>query len=86
VPTDPNKAFKELKSVLISEPAMYYPDPNLPHTLITEAYSADDQNPGGYSTILALILPDGELSANSKFWKSKSSESTSTFERPTGGS
>jgi hypothetical protein len=40
---------------------VHYPDPNLPYTLITEAYPANNQNPGGYSTILAQILPDKEF-------------------------
>jgi hypothetical protein len=61
LPADAKKAFKELKSVLISEPAVHYPDPNLPYTLITEANPTNDQNPGGYSTILAQILPDNEF-------------------------
>jgi hypothetical protein len=61
LPADANKAFKELKSVLISEPAVHYPDPNLPYALITEAYLANDQNPGGNSAIFAQILPDKEF-------------------------
>jgi hypothetical protein len=55
------KAFKELKSVLISEPVIHYPNPNLPYALITEACLADSSNPGGYSAILAQIKPDGEF-------------------------
>ena len=55
------EAFKELKSVLISEPVVHYPNPNLPYALITEACPADSSNPGGYSAILAQIRPDGEF-------------------------
>ncbi len=58
---DTEKAFKELKSVLISEPVVHYPNPNLPYALITEACLADSSNPGGYSAILAQIKPDGEF-------------------------
>ena len=61
LPADAEKAFKELKSVLISEPVVHYPNPNLPYALITEACSADSSNPGGYSAILAQIRPDGEF-------------------------
>ncbi len=52
LPADAEKAFKELKSMLISEPVVHYPNPNLPYALITEACSADSSNPGGYSAIL----------------------------------
>ncbi len=61
LPADAKKAFKELKSVLISEPVVQYPNPNLPYALITEACSADSSNPGGYSAILAQIKPDREF-------------------------
>jgi hypothetical protein len=58
---DTEKAFKELISVLISEPVNYYPNPNLPYALITEPCSADSSNPGSYSAILAQINPDGQF-------------------------
>jgi hypothetical protein len=61
LPADAEKAFKELKSVLISEPLVHYPNPNLPYALITEACSADSSNPGCYSAILAQIKPNGEF-------------------------
>ena len=61
LPADADKAFKELKSVLVSEPVVHYPNPNLPYALITEAWSADATSPGGYSAILAQILPGEEL-------------------------
>ncbi len=61
LPADAEKAFKELKSVLISIPVVHYPSPNLPYALITEACLADTSNPGGYSAILAQIKPDGEF-------------------------
>jgi hypothetical protein len=59
--TDAEKAFKELKSVLISEPVVHYPNPNLPYALFTEACSADSSTPDSYSAILAQIKPDGEF-------------------------
>jgi hypothetical protein len=55
LPTNAEQAFKELKSVLISELVVHYLDPKLSCALITEACSADAQNTGGYSTILAEI-------------------------------
>jgi hypothetical protein len=58
---DAEKAFKELKSMLISKPIVHYPNPNLPFALITEACLADSSNPGGYSAILAQIKLDGEF-------------------------
>ena len=57
---DAEKAFKELKPVLISKTVVHYPNPSLPYALIT-ACSADSSNPGGYSTISAQIKPDGEF-------------------------
>ena len=56
LPANTNKAFRELKSVLILEPAVHYPDTNLQYALITEASLANNQNPGRYSAILAKIL------------------------------
>jgi len=57
---DAEKAFKELKPVLISKTVVHYPNPSLPYALIT-ACLADSSNPGGYSAISAQIKPDGEF-------------------------
>ncbi len=51
MPANTYKAFKELKSVLISEPVVHNLDPTLPYALITEASSATEQNPGAYQRI-----------------------------------
>jgi hypothetical protein len=60
---------------LISEPVVHYPDPNLPYALITEACSADSQNPGGSSAILAQIKPNGKFKViNYDSWKLKCHE------------
>jgi hypothetical protein len=71
LPTDTEKAFKELKSVLISEPVVHYPNPNLPYALIIEACLAD------YLTQVATV----------QFWpRSSPTESSKSSAMPAGSS
>ena len=41
LPPEADKAFKELKSILVSEPVIHYPQPELPYALITDACQRD---------------------------------------------
>ncbi|EFX61174.1 hypothetical protein DAPPUDRAFT_274479 [Daphnia pulex] len=52
LPDDALKAFRELQSILSSEPVVDYPRKNRPYSLITDAALGDDKNDGGLGAIL----------------------------------
>jgi putative transposase len=54
------KAFRELQSILCSEPVVSYPRKDRPYALITDAALGDSANPGGLGAILTQINPQGE--------------------------
>ena len=56
-----DKAFRELRTILISKPLVHYPQPDLPYVLITGACQGDAKKPGGYGAILAQVKPHGEF-------------------------
>ena len=60
LPPDASKAFQELKYILVSEPVVHYPTPELDYVLLTDACQGDGKKPGGYGAILAQVLPNGE--------------------------
>jgi hypothetical protein len=53
LPPDALNAFKELQSILVSEPVMAYPRNDRPYILITDALLGDCIKPGGFGAILA---------------------------------
>jgi hypothetical protein len=57
----PAIAYRELKTILISEPLIHHPDDKLPYALITDACQGDAVKPGGYGAILAQVRPDGQF-------------------------
>ena len=61
LPPAADKAFKELKTILVSEPVIHYPQPELPYALITDACQGDAKKPGGYGAILAQVQPSGDF-------------------------
>ena len=62
LPEDALKAFKELQTILVSEPVMAYPRRNRPYALITDASlgDSDQKKPGGLGAILTQIDNKGE--------------------------
>ncbi|MFM7188328.1 MAG: RNase H-like domain-containing protein, partial [Armatimonadota bacterium] len=54
------QAFKELQTILCSEPVVGFPRRDRPYALITDASLGDDAKPGGLGAILTQIQPDGE--------------------------
>ncbi|MGV0994312.1 MAG: reverse transcriptase domain-containing protein, partial [Mycobacterium sp.] len=61
LPPEAEKAFNELKSQLVSEPVVNYPQSELTYALITDACQGDARKPGGYGAILAQITEDGSF-------------------------
>ena len=61
LPEPADKAYGELKTILISEPLIHHPDDKLPYALITDACQGDAVKPGGYGAILAQVRPDGQF-------------------------
>jgi hypothetical protein len=53
MPPDALSAFKELQTILVSEPVMAYPRNDPPFILITDASLGDCNKPGGFGAILA---------------------------------
>ncbi len=51
LPEDALKAFRELQSILCSEPVVDYPRKNRPYSLITDAALGDEKNDGGLGAI-----------------------------------
>ena len=60
LPTESLKAFKELQSILCSEPVVGYPRRDRDYALITDAALGDDKNPGGLGAILTQVDQKGE--------------------------
>jgi hypothetical protein len=57
LPEQGDKAYGELKTILISEPLIHHPGDKLPYALITDACQGDAVKPGGYGAILAQVRP-----------------------------
>ncbi len=55
LPEQADKAYRELKTILISEPLIHHPNNKLPYALIMDACQGDTVKPGGYRAILAQI-------------------------------
>ena len=62
LPTDTMKAFKEMQTILVSEPVMAYPRRKCPYALITDASlgDSDQKKPRGLGAILTQIDEKGE--------------------------
>ncbi len=60
LPTDGLKAFRELQSILCSEPVVDYPRKDRPYSLITDASLGDEKNEGGLGAILTQQNKKGE--------------------------
>ena len=60
LPADALKAFRELQSILCSEPVVDYPRKDRPYSLITDAALGDEKNDGGLGAILTQQNPKGE--------------------------
>jgi len=55
------QAFKELQTILCSEPVVDYPRRNRPYSLITDAACGDEANPGGLGAILTQTDEEGNF-------------------------
>ena len=55
LPPDALKAFRELQTILCSQPVIDYPRKNRPYVLITDASFGDDKTPGGLGAILTQV-------------------------------
>ena len=60
LPADGLKAFRELQSILCSEPVVDYPRKDRPYSLITDAALGDEKNEGGLGAILTQQNKKGE--------------------------
>ena len=60
LPEDALKAFRELQSILVSEPVVDYPRRNRDYALITDAALGDDKHDGGLGAILTQLNEQGE--------------------------
>lgn len=60
LPPDALKAFRELQTILCSEPVIDYPRRNRPYVLITDASFGDDKTPGGLGAILTQVDKNNE--------------------------
>ena len=60
MPFDCLKAFNSLKEALCSEPVVGYPRQNRPYSLIVDACTGNDQNPGGMGAILCQTDQNGK--------------------------
>ena len=60
LPPEALKAFRELQSILCSEPVIDYPRKNRSYVLITDASFGDDKTPGGLGAILTQVDDKGE--------------------------
>jgi hypothetical protein len=58
LPEQAAKAYREFKTILISDSLMHHPDDKLPYTLITDACQGDAVKYGGYGAILAQVRTD----------------------------
>ena len=55
LPPDAFQAYRQLQTILCSEPVIDYPRSNRPYALITDACVGDDKHPGGLGAILTQI-------------------------------
>jgi len=55
LPPEALTSFRELQSILCSEPVMDYPRRNRPYCLITDASGGDEKHPGGLGAILTQL-------------------------------
>jgi len=55
LPPQALKAFRELQTILCSEPVVDYPRKNRPYVLITDASFGDEKTPGGLGAILTQV-------------------------------
>jgi hypothetical protein len=55
LPPEALKAFRELQTILCSEPVIDYPRKNRPYVLITDASFGDEKTPGGLGAILTQV-------------------------------
>ena len=55
LPTEALQSFRELQTILCSEPVMDYPRKDRPYCLITDASSGDEKHPGGLGAILTQL-------------------------------
>ena len=62
LPPSALKAFRELQSILCSEPVIDYPRKNKPYVLITDASFGDEKTPGGLGAILTQVDEKGKHS------------------------
>ena len=60
LPAEALKAFRELQTMLCSEPVIDYPRKNRHYVLITDASFGDDKTPGGLGAILTQTDEKGE--------------------------
>ena len=60
LPDDALLAFRELQSILCSEPVVDYPRKDRPYSLITDAALGDEKNEGGLGAILTQQNQKGE--------------------------
>ena len=61
LPDDALKAFRELQTILCSEPVVDYPRRDRPYALITDAALGDDKKDGGLGAILSQVNEKGEF-------------------------
>lgn len=61
LPEEAYKAFKELQTILCSEPVVDYPRRDRLYSLITDAACGDDKNPGGLGAILTQTDEEGQF-------------------------
>jgi hypothetical protein len=55
LPQDALNSFRELQTILCSEPVINYPRKNRPYVLITDASFGDEKTPGGFGAILTQV-------------------------------
>jgi len=55
LPPEALSSFRELQTILCSEPIMDYPRKDRPYCLITDAAAGDDKHPGGLGAILTQL-------------------------------
>ena len=61
MPKEAFQAYRELQSILCSEPVVAYPRSDRQYALITDAACGDDNNPGGLGAILTQIDEKGQF-------------------------
>jgi Reverse transcriptase (RNA-dependent DNA polymerase)/RNase H-like domain found in reverse transcriptase/Integrase zinc binding domain/Integrase core domain len=59
LPPESFKAYRELQSILCSEPVVAYPRNDRTYALITDASGGDDKKPGGLGAILTQVDKNG---------------------------